>query len=347
MREAQPCQGLITAECAANKTTRDILVASEEQSIVAFDLSAAEPRYLAISFQKFIKEKSKTLKAYRKKLYRARLKKWAHLIILMKDSQTPFEGTLKTSSYPTYTEDPLWAVFKYPERGDCGGDPYNAFLIAMAPDGYNNVVANSAQRDWLKDNRWKGKLGFLALAYGSTAKSLAPKIGWPVDRMREALTGLEESCPTLDYLREDTLLQILHTGQVRSLYGRPRRINGYFHLLNTLGPVNVGFHRRACDCRRDYEAEVIVLGSLRQGVQIFLKKCWIEEAADLRLPGNDYVFQQVHNGRVDHYNKDKIQYLIKYHWHPLHPPEERHGLGIHRIRHCMAVAARQQGASQI
>ena len=63
--------------------------------------------------------------------------------------------------WPDYAEDPLWRVFA---KGEPVDDPYNALLMAMDKDGYDQAVAKGVADKWLEDERWRGKKAFLALA---------------------------------------------------------------------------------------------------------------------------------------------------------------------------------------
>jgi hypothetical protein len=109
---------------------------------------------------------------------------------------------------------------------------------------------------------------------------------------------MEDEYATLEPLRELTKLEIVHLGGVRSLAGRPRRINGYWQLTHP-NPVTVGFYRMRPN-RRDYQAEIIPLGTTLMGVQAFVQKCVVEiddgDMGEVVLAGNP-------NGTLAHISK--------------------------------------------
>jgi hypothetical protein len=197
------------------------------------------------------------------------------------------QTTAPTSPYqiqwPEITEDPLWRVFKY---GHPTNDPYNALLMAMDREGYRQAVAANRNEAWLKENRWRGKKAFLAFAYGASAEALAPQLDWSIERTREAIRSIEDTYVTLKPLRNLTMLQMVHFGQVTTLWGRPRRINGFFQLAQPR-PVTVGFYRMR-PSYRSYVARIIPLGSTSPapneegvltgggGVQAFVEECYVE-----------------------------------------------------------------------
>jgi hypothetical protein len=136
--------------------------------------------------------------------------------------------------WPTFKRDPLWMAFRQ------GGDPYNALLTALDPDGHTESIANGNEKQWLEDNRWRGKKAFLALAYGSQAESLAPGLKWTVERTKLAIQNLESVYATLRPLRELTLLRMIHLGMVRNLWGRPAS-NQWLFPIAGVEPVTVRF----------------------------------------------------------------------------------------------------------
>lgn len=141
------------------------------------------------------------------------------------------------------------------------------------PDEYKAAQQAGQVDKWFEEDRWRGKRAFLALGYGSSADNLATPLKWTVERTQKAIANLEKTYATLNPLREMTLREMIHIGEVRSLWGRPRRINGYYQLARP-EPVTIGFYRMR-PTFQSYEAEIIPLGSTRQAVQAFVKRCYV------------------------------------------------------------------------
>lgn len=148
----------------------------------------------------------------------------------------------------------------------------------MEIEAYERAVQEGRAEEWLNDevNRARGKKAFLALGYGSQARTLAPQLGWSIEKTQGAIDRLMQAYRTLEPLRELTLKEIIHTGEVRTLWGRPRRINGYYQLARP-ERVTVQFRLGSSKkrLRRTYEARIIPLGTYRQGVQAFIEECHI------------------------------------------------------------------------
>ena len=119
--------------------------------------------------------------------------------------------------WPDYEEDPLWKVFEYGEPFD---DAYNALLAAMDPEGYERARAAGGAKEWFEEWRWRGKKAFLALAYGSQARTLARQLGWSVEQTERAIRKLETEYAILKPLRA-TLREMIHLGEVRTLGAGP------------------------------------------------------------------------------------------------------------------------------
>lgn len=364
--------------CAAYHKTRDLFVARPGHLLVSIDLSAAEPRYLAMLFQRALNERDDGYHEEAAALQGRRKERYPVLVKAMKDGREayvprtcPACGTALKSvhwqkrvrqfctacgtypleiRWPAYVNDPLWSVFN---SGTPFGDPYNALLAALDPDGYAQAQATGQEDKWLADNRWRGKKAFLALAYGSQAETLAPQLKWTVERTREAIRSLEATYATLNPLKELTLLRMIHLGMVRSLWGRPRRINGYYQLAGT-EPVTVRF-RRLRPNPRTYRARIIPLGSTPQGVQAFVEECVVERGdgrGEVVLAGNpDGTVRHVSRGdpfaRADHFNRppfrninfSSIEWVRDEHGLIRYLPEQRRGLRQAFNALCQATGA--------
>jgi DNA polymerase I-like protein with 3'-5' exonuclease and polymerase domains len=282
--------------CKEYSRTRNLFVARPGCVLVSIDLKAAEPRYMALLFQRALRTRSDDFLENRQQLHLLRQERYPDLMAAMgrlqnKTPTRPFEV-----QWPNIKNDPLWTVFKHGVPTD---DPYNALLIAMDPAGHQQAVAQGYERKWLKDNRNRGKKAFLAFAYGAAAATLAPQLGWSLDRTERAIHNIEGTYPTLVPLRHLTLLEMIHLGQVQNLWRRPRRINGYYQLARP-EPVTVRFHRQR-PTSRSYIARIIPLGSTSPalnesgnlaggGVQAFVEQCYIELDEGIRgeivLAGN-------------------------------------------------------------
>lgn len=309
--EDEVWRSMLPPECSDFHTTKDIFIARPGHQLVCMDLSAAEPRYLALLFQRAIKEKDGYYKAKRQELRQLRRDKYPHLVELMHATAKPYEPQDNPDSeiqWPKYDEDPLYRVFKY---GDPFPDPYNALLAAMDRETYETAKRENRVEKWLEDERWRGKRAFLALGYGSSAQNLYKPLKWTLERTEKAIADLEGNYATLMPLRELTLREMIHTGEVRSLWGRPRRINGYYQLAHP-EPVTVSFYRMRPVFQK-YEADIIPLGSTRQAVQAFVKRCYIcsedGKTGELVLESDPVTGNVLHKSRgdvfvnADHFNR--------------------------------------------
>jgi hypothetical protein len=273
-------------------------------------------------FQKALREKDKGYKQELKDLDAIRRDKYPVLMEQMRATRKPYvpKHHPPLINWPKYRSDPLWRVFKHGVPFD---DPYNALLAALDPEGYSQALAAGQAAEWLEANRWRGKRGFLALAYGSQAEALAPQLKWSVEQTRQAIVNLETEYATLGPLRELTKQRLIHLGMVRNLWGRPRRINGYYQLAGT-EPVTVRFYRLRPNPRH-YIARIIPLGTTQQGVQCFVEKCQMERS-DGRLetvlagnPNGTLKYKSLSDPFVlaDHFNRvpfrnlnfDKIEWV--------------------------------------
>ena len=193
------------------------------------------------------------------------------------EPREPFQIT-----WPSIQVDPLWQVFKLGIPTD---DPYNALLIAMDAAGHAEAVADNREEKWLKSNRWRGKKAFLAFAYGASAETLAPSLKWSISRTQEAIRNIEDTYVTLQPLRNLTMLNVVHFGEVHTLWGRPRRVNGYFQLAQSK-PMTVGFYRMRPTYRSYVGASYRWAPRHRPrcprqpggggGIQAFVEQCWVE-----------------------------------------------------------------------
>jgi len=280
---------MLPSQCVESETTRDIFVAKDGYVLVSLDLSAAEPRYLAILFQRALAEKETGYWGRHRALWALRRSRYPSLMKLKEKCTEDRDYVPGEIEWPAYVNDPLWQVF------DQGGDPYNALLITMDSDEHAKAAQEGREAQWLKKNRWRGKLAYLAIAYGSRAETLAPGLQWSVQRTRQAIKSLEARYATLKPFRQLTLKELIHLGEVRTLWGRPRRINGYYQLTRP-DPVTVKFYR-AMPNYRDYQAEIIPLGSTRNGVQAFVRRCYVEK--DDGMTG-EVVFEADKTGKITH-----------------------------------------------
>jgi DNA polymerase I-like protein with 3'-5' exonuclease and polymerase domains len=298
---------LLPPGCGEQQATRNLFVARPGCALVSLDLSAAEPRYLAMLFQRALEQKHGPYLLKREELYQERLNRHTTLLARMRATRKPYVETPVPLNWPDLEEDPLWRVFA---RGEPFSDPYDALLAAMDSEGYAEAVRQGEVKQWLKANRWRGKKAFLALAYGSQARTLAPGLKWSVERTEKAIENLEAAYPTLKPLRELTLLEVIHLGEVRTLWGRPRRMNGYYQLARS-DPLTVSFYRMR-PYPRTYVAQVVPLGTARQAVQAFVQECYVEldegRRGEVVLAGNaDGTLRHISDGdpfaNADHFNK--------------------------------------------
>jgi hypothetical protein len=248
---------------------------------------------------------------YNAEKYRRQAMRWDRYPVLMRkmlETRKPLTRGIEpdTIQWPTFAEDPLWRVFKYGKPFD---DPYNALLVAMDRQGYEQALASGGGEQWLSDHRWRGKRAFLALAYGSQAETLAPQLDWTVEKTGQAIKNLEEEYATLPPMRMLTQLELVHLGGVRTLAGRPRRVNGYWQLTHP-EPVTVSFYRMRPN-PRTYIARIVPLGTTRMGVQAFIEECCVEldggTKGELVLEGkSDGTVAYISRGdpfvRADHFN---------------------------------------------
>lgn len=298
-------QGLLTDACQIEINTRDILATPENCSAVAIDLAAAEPRYMALVFQAIVHARHyHDWKRARQVLRARRRERWPCLSERMRETRCPYRGPHREPKvHPALPEDPLYRVFKH---GEMGGDPYHAFCAGMMPIEHARALEENRESEWFAGERWRGKLATLALSYGSSAESLAPKLLWTPEQAKQAIQSLEGRHPALNILREEALLSVLHTGQVRSLWGHPRRLNGYYQALNTFDPIRIGFHRGRGNAFTRYEAEIVVLDSFRQGLQCFVRECVrMREYSDGSVTRR-CVLRGTDDGRVSHIDRHDV-----------------------------------------
>lgn len=269
--EDEVWRSVLPPECTTFQTTKDIFLAKPGHTLVVMDLSAAEPRYLSLLFQRALSLKDSHYQVQRQQLQQWRREAYPLLLTRMRSTAKPYEAPEETNEivWPEYDEDPLYRVFKH---GQPFNDPYNAMLVAMMRQEYEQAKQAGKVESWLENERWRGKRAFLALGYGSSAENLCGPLNWSLARTQKAIADLEKTYATLNPLRELTLREMIHIGEVRSLWGRPRRINGYYQLARP-EPITIGFYRMR-PVPTDYEAEIIPLGSTRQAVQAFVKRCY-------------------------------------------------------------------------
>lgn len=331
----------LPADCVEHQKTRNLFVAKSGHTLVSIDLSAAEPRYLAMLFQRALTERNRSYYEDLDDLDSRRQALYPDLLRAMKAGRAPYqpppcpacgrklvgeksEGrhrqrcwTCQTYpleiAWPKYRADPLWKVFRH---GKPFGDPYNALLAALDPDAYEEAGREGRVERWVEENRWRGKRAFLALAYGSKAETLAPGLKWSVERTQAAIRNLEATYATLAPLRELVLRRMLNLGFVRSLWGRPRRINGYYELAGT-EPVEVQF-RRSRPNPRTYRATIVPLGTTPQGIQAFVRHCVVlrdDGRGEVVLEGNtDGTVRHMAASdpliRADHFNRPPFRNLV-------------------------------------
>lgn len=273
---------VLPQECREHHTTRDVFVAALDSYLISIDLSAAEPNYLATACQRALKVGDSEYRAAKSGLNRLRRERYPYLLdVMYRDRDGAFQEP--AIEWPQLVDDPLWLVFAH------GGDPYEALLRAADEDGHQAAIQGGYEAKWLKANRHIGKKAFLALGYGSTAASLAPKLGWTVERTEQAIKNLDNHYPTIPALKQLTLKQLVGLGEIRTLWGRPRRINGYYQLARP-EPLTIEFVRRRTASGRQhvrtYRASIIPLGTYRQGVQAFVEQCYVLETKEIVLQGN-------------------------------------------------------------
>jgi len=302
-----PLRVVLPKGCDEQFVTRNIFRARPGYYLVSMDLSSAEPRYLALLFQRALQDRDLPYRGAKAKLQDLRRREQPRLLRAMYEKQDIDDDYIPDDgiSWPDYHDDPLWEVF---QRGD---DPYNALLISLDRIVYERAVKSGNADAWLKTNRWRGKKAFLALAYGSGAETLAPALKWPVQRTRRAIQRLDEDYATLAPLRQLTQLEMLHLGEVRSLWGRPRRING-FHQLTHPYPLTIEFYLMR-PTRRTYHADIIPLGTTKYGIQAFVQECRVQlkRGPHVVLAGNldgsintiDNRDAFVRNVQENHFNK--------------------------------------------
>lgn len=279
--KADPWEDHLPGHCLIREKTRNVIVAKPGHVLVSVDLGAAEPRYMAMLFQRALRVKNRD---YLQRRRQQRLSVAAKYPVLIREKQRLQAGNPTTPylpEWPSLQNDPLWEVFRHRQYG---GDPYNALLVAMMPLQYADAVRNGEEKEWLANERWRGKKAFLAFAYGAGPATLAPQLHWSIDRTADAIANIEKNYPSLLPLRALTWLEMIHFGQVSSLWGRPRRVNGYWQLAQCK-PCTVRFWR-ARPTFREYEARIIPLGNTNPhfeagvatgggSVQCFVEHCGI------------------------------------------------------------------------
>jgi DNA polymerase I-like protein with 3'-5' exonuclease and polymerase domains len=262
---------VLPPECRDHHKTRDLFVAAPGNVLVSFDLSAAEPHYIAMACQRALQARETDYKANKRGRNKWREEAYPHLMDLLYSRRTETHKEQEII-WPELEFDPLWVAFRD------GRDPYEGMLIAVVREEHDHAVAEGLEKEWFKDNRWIGKRLVLAIGYGVTAQSLATGLGWTVEETEEAIAALYLAYPVIPALKELTLKELAAFGEIRTLWNRPRRINGYYQLARP-EPLQVQFTRRRNTMGkpfvRTYRADVIPVGSYRQGCQVFVERCWI------------------------------------------------------------------------
>ena len=94
-------------------------------------------------------------------------------------------------------------------------------ILGVPPDGTKKQY--KAERDQAK------KFNFMVI-YGAGPFKISMELGVTVDKAKEILTNYKASYPKVWEFIEDTHEQIQHTGQVKNMFGRVRRIPGIWHI---------------------------------------------------------------------------------------------------------------------
>jgi DNA polymerase I-like protein with 3'-5' exonuclease and polymerase domains len=268
---------ILPAECRESWNTRNLLCARPGCVLVSFDLSAAEPRYLAIACQQVLRTHEAIYRFEKRQLNERRKEKYPAIMeALWKNRDRKYEEP--EIDFPDLEDDPLWLAFKV------GRDPYETLLETFDEEGFHAAKARGDVEQWLIDNRWIGKLAFLAPVYGIMPQSLAPQLGWSLEKTERAIANLNERYPVIGALKQLVHKQLVGLGMTRSLWGRPRRVNGY-HQLAVPNPLVVQFVRRRTASGRPlvqhYHAHVISVGAWQQGTQTFLERCRCIESGEV------------------------------------------------------------------
>ncbi|MFW5690756.1 MAG: hypothetical protein ACOCXY_03000 [Planctomycetota bacterium] len=129
-------RGLLSPDCCESHGTRNVLAAKDGHLLVSMDLSAAEPRYLAMLFQRALERREADYRARRAQINADRWGSYPVLMDAMRRTQKNSSYQTQEIAWPCYDEDPLWRVFRH------GGDPYNALLCAMDPGPRKSVSVN-------------------------------------------------------------------------------------------------------------------------------------------------------------------------------------------------------------
>jgi DNA polymerase I-like protein with 3'-5' exonuclease and polymerase domains len=275
--------------CRPSFKIRNVIQARPGCSLIELDLKSVEPHYLAELMQQALTRHDSRFIEKRDRLRKEHRDRHPNLTRLMFQTQLEVHYKQPPIKWPSYQKDPLWRVFEQ------GGDPYNALLMAMDKEGYQEAKAKGKEEEWLAKWRWRGKKCFLALGYGSKAPTLAPKLGWSVEQTKQAIKNLETHYATLNPLRELTRRELFQLGEVETLWGRPYRVNGYYQLAHA-DRLLVRFHRRL-PTPRTYEAQVISMGTYSWGLQCLVLNCWYVHADESH---GGCVLQSNENGELLH-----------------------------------------------
>lgn len=280
------------ADADVHFKTRRILAAEDGKVLVQADFKAAEPRYLAMLFERGLRERDGRLQAEQKRLDSERWARHPELMQLKRQVAKPYTGRPSNPiCFPEYDHDPLWLTF---QRGQ---DPYNALLMAMLPEEHGAAVLEGREVDWFKENRTNGKRAFLALGYGSSPKTLAPQLGWTEQRTEDAIDTMKNHYKMLEPLTELTKREVIRLGEVRTLWDRPRKMNGFYQLVQP-DPVTIKYCLKK-PTWREYRMEIIPLGSTAYGTQAFVRRV-------VCSPGNDrwhLVWEADEEGKLKHLDK--------------------------------------------
>lgn len=224
---------------------RRIITAPAGRVIIAADLSSAEPRYAAQKMQNSLVDRGKRIEALRKEA-RLRLQlRYDDLLKWREASKIRIPKIPDPIVYPSLVQDPLFSDFIK------GVDPYAPMGITLG------ISRDTAKTVWL------------ATSYMTSAESLAKRLSITETEAAGIITRLEQSYPMLPVIREEVRAEIFSAGMVRTLFNRPRRIAGLYHIIQEpeccITMLRGGIW---------YKADVIFLGFLKWGLSCFIKKCW-------------------------------------------------------------------------
>lgn len=231
--------------------TRKVIAAKPGNILIAADLSNAEPRYAACKMEAALHDKGARIAKLRKQQWLRSQARYPDLFDWSNERRTGQTEPIEEILYPEIEHDQLWEGFQIRSGFPKGDDPYERIASLLSVD------RSVAKQLWL------------SVIYGVGPDTIATNINKTAAQAEQLIDDLYTKFPMIDVIQEETRREMLSRGMVETLWGRPRRIQGFYQLAQG-DECDIVFERSG----NKYRATIIPLGLLRWGVHCFVKECW-------------------------------------------------------------------------